>query len=233
MYDSTRRCLIYAGFLFIIAAAVLVEDRTVLAMAMTDDCDSICGPTASCEESCWWYPEGQPGQETTCGEYDGGVVNGWCQSTCGDDICSGIWAGEDCNSCSDDCRDCPPVTCGNDTCEAHESWRTCPEDCEDPGEGEPPEGYCGDLICDSTEDESCDDCIIPDEFCGGFKYVCPTGWQCVGNECVYEQEIGSFPTCEDTKTDADCNSGYRCREATNIWTQQVQNICIPWYLDLN
>lgn len=79
---------------------------------------------------------------TTCGEYDGGASNGWCDpdscvTTCSDFANCG-W------QCSygGDAMDCYEygqcVTCGDDTCVVGiETRANCAADC----------GYCGDGIC--------------------------------------------------------------------------------------
>jgi hypothetical protein len=187
------------------------------------DCDELCGPFADAEWTCTFE-----GQSMSC--YDYGEY-----AFCGDGYCANLANDEDCDTCSQDCDSCPSVVCGDSECEAGETFRNCASDCEEP---DPEESTCGDGICDSSEDpQSCDDCITPEEFCDGWDYGCPSGYECVGNQCVNEEWVGTLNTCtasyagQPQREWDHCSSGYRCRQATNVWTQQKVNVCVPW--DLN
>jgi hypothetical protein len=208
-----RRLLLY-GF-FVVAVSGYVYRDDVALLAATDDCDQICGPTAECDQTCY-----NELFVTTCGEYDGGWTNDWCDGNtcedicgpytggnfvcwwdgelstcedfgdaaeCGDEICAWVDGGETCLNCEDDCG-CPPdptPTCGQNGCEVGESWRTCPQDCDEPETDD-----CGDEVCGPTEDaESCEeDCNISQDLCGG-QFECPEGWECIRDRCVADEEV--------------------------------------------
>ncbi|GMV23128.1 MAG: hypothetical protein AMXMBFR57_30770 [Acidimicrobiia bacterium] len=245
-----RRIAVSALF---VAFLVATNQEPAAAFSSYDWCYNSCDSGAACSLEC----ENDGGGTTTCGDYDGGAGNGWCDGdTCGD-ICSphtpawyecyddnvftdcgtygdaaacddGICAineVEDCDSCPEDCGACPPFNCDDNFCdaEAGETARNCPSDCDDlPGQ------TCNDSVCEPGEGPECEECVTPIEYCG-WEYGCPMGWECVGNQCVHQDYIGSFPTCPT----GSCSSGSVCKAVRNLMTGGTTPVCIPWYWDLN
>lgn len=66
---------------------------------------------------------------------DGGGPDGGGGPYCGDGSCNGE---ETCDSCSDDCGECPPE-CGDGECNGDESCESCTDDCGECPPEEPPE----------------------------------------------------------------------------------------------
>jgi hypothetical protein len=149
--------------------------------ATCDPCVAqICAVDSFCCNAAW---DGLCVSEVTsvCGDTCPVVCgNGWCE------------AGEDCNSCSQDCGACP--TCGDAVCSWGEDCNSCSQDC-----GACP--TCGDAECHWTED--CNSCS---QDCG----ACPTcgdgtcHWTEDCNSC--SQDCGACPTCGD----GTCNGGETC-----------------------
>ena len=119
-------------------------------------------------------------------EFQCGVCGG-VDPFCGDFFCDEF---EDCETCPEDCGDCPPDPfCGDSFCDEFEDCDTCPEDCGDC----PPEPLCGDGVCGDGEDAAncCDDCgpCVP---CPGIcecDIFCCIAWddtcqaECDGTDC--------------------------------------------------
>jgi hypothetical protein len=205
-----KQLLLYAVFLTAVAG-YLYRDEAVL-LAMTDDCDATCGPTAACDEACY-----KDLLLTTCGQYDGGHENDWCDgdtcedicsalvssnwacwmdgdpvtcfdygeyAECGDGFCASVDGGETHANCEEDCGPAPPSpTCGQDGCEPGETWRSCPQDCDEPDDD------CGDGNCARNEDgESCpQDCTFSGDL-GLSPHTCPTGFVPKGEYCVWASD---------------------------------------------
>lgn len=183
--------------------------------AASDDCVDVCDEEASCDEECIYYPGG-PGQWTTCGEYDGGASNGWCDGDTCPEICweeahcdwpcyeggepteCGLYDGGASNGWCE-------LTCGDGIC----SWSSpheeddvnCPEDC----------GFCGDDFCawffekPWTCSDDCggaspgNECDPEEQDCGGGD-VCSSGGYCIDQ-----------PQCSNCCTDtSQCSGGARC-----------------------
>jgi hypothetical protein len=237
-----KRLLLFVLFLTAVAGYVSREEAVVLALRAgavlsmtTDDCDQICGPTAECDLTCY-----NELLVTTCGEYDGGHENDWCDGDTCEDQCSpwvaGNWAcwmggelvtcqdfgdyaecddgycawvdgGETCSNCETDCGPCPPSrTCGQNGCEAGETWRTCPQDCDEPIED------CGDGKCARDEDgDSCpQDCTFSGDL-GTPPLTCPEGYVRRNEFCVWNDP--AYVCCETT-----CGGGSMCT---------VDEVCKP------
>jgi hypothetical protein len=180
-----------------------------------DTCEDVCGAWAPPSQECW-----DQGNPTDCYGYDS-------YAQCGDDVCSEYGGGEDCHTCPQDCGfDCPIIECGDLDCDDYESYRNCPNDCDIP---DPQAGYCGDGTCDTDEDDSCEDCQLPGEFCDGWDYYCPSGWQCTGNQCIHEEYLFELDNCPNGQ--ADCDTGDDCRDATNPFTLEPFRVCVPFIWD--
>ncbi|PIY61898.1 hypothetical protein COY93_04510, partial [Candidatus Uhrbacteria bacterium CG_4_10_14_0_8_um_filter_58_22] len=115
---------------------------------------------------------------------------------CGDTYCDEWWySPETCTTCPADCGECPDV-CGDGLCNGAESCATCEEDC-----GICP--YCGDGDC--YLHETCTSC--PDD-CG----ECPPG--CGNGICSDTESCATCPEdCEECPTvcgDDICNDGESC-----------------------
>lgn len=254
------RVRVLAAVLFSAALAMLTQ-ATPDARTSLPLCASECGEEATCDTACE-YPVGEIWAFTTCGEYDGGFENGWCNgpdceaicgpyaspeqfcydenvasdcetygdyAVCEDDICANIGGNENCSTCPQDCGGaCPVIVCGDSYCQGGETFRNCPADCGDPEDS----GSCGDGICSSKESlESCEeDCVSPEEFCDGWDYLCPSGYQCVGNQCVADQAVLWLATCV---SDLSCNYGERCLQMYDFMTETPGQYCVPWWFEYN
>jgi hypothetical protein len=187
--------------------------------AVYDWCYNSCGPEAACTTEC----ENDGGGGTTCGEYDGGASNGWCDGDTCDNVCGpwshGSWScyhqGQptDCYEYGDYAQ------CGDDLCAfvwGVEDCSSCAADCGQcpvfvcgnsecefgetfrtcPIDCNDPgtSGYCGDGICSSEETTSCADCLDPDEYCDGINHFCPVAHQCVSNWCSLD-DVEARQTC--------------------------------------
>ncbi len=130
--------------------------------------------------------------EAICGlDCTGGPV-------CGDGLCE---LGEDCETCPEDCGECPPPpVCGDGFCEPGESCDTCPADCGECG------GDCAHNPCDAGEplDPLCSDCV--NDVCAVDEFCCNETWDsvCVGlAEEVCGLDCGGGPACGDGVCDID------------------------------
>jgi hypothetical protein len=186
------------------------------APVVTDWCSSVCDEEVSCTEPCLVAPPELPAYEITCGEYDGGPANDWCNGDGCADECSWWSIGTDVCWWQDEETDCEGYGefgyCEDGICipEQGENCTTCEEDCGCPidpvcgangcevGETyrtcpldceEPPEDTCGNDICEDDEDgDSCpDDCTFSGDWCGGFP-ECPDGWECLNDVCVWDTD---------------------------------------------
>ncbi|GAB4509594.1 MAG: hypothetical protein Tsb0020_26210 [Haliangiales bacterium] len=112
--------------------------------------------------------------------------------TCGDGVCE---PGEDCETCPEDCGECPPPpVCGDGVCEPGEDCETCPEDCGECG------GECVHDLCDEGEplDPACDQCAA--DVCAADGFCCEVAWDgiCVGlAEDICGLDCSGGPTCGD------------------------------------
>lgn len=236
--------LYYLLFLVLVSAYAGGLSSDVGASSMYDWCYNRCSPEAQCDRpcendgggeiTCGEYYDGPadgwcdgntcenicslgtaPGTEcydqnvfTDC--YGYGVY-----ASCGDDYCAFNDGLENCGSCDDDCGVCPTITCGNSSCEYGESYRTCPADCTNDGQGL----GCGDGICAPDDSETCSDCQDPEEFCDGINHICPVSNQCVANYCSYD-DVSARQTCYPYpgSPNFDCAVGYKCQKAWNVLT---------------
>jgi hypothetical protein len=125
---------------------------------------------------------------------------------CGDESCSGD---ETCESCEEDCGECPPdPECGDESCNGDETCESCEEDC-----GEcPPEPECGDDDCNGDEDcESCEeDCGACGPTCG--DETCEAGETCAS--CDDDCGVCPAPYSGPCDADADCAPDQTCVEHT-------------------
>ena len=228
----------------------LGSEHALRASSSYDWCSNSCNSEQGCDVEC----ENDGGGTTTCGEYQGGSSQ-WCDGDtcdencgpftpgsfqcysaqnlttcmsygdyahCGDDTCANITGAENCTTCPQDCGTCPDIECGDVSCDDHETWRNCPLDCVIP-----PNDFCGNGDCEPGEETGCDDCAAPREFCDEWYYICPQGWQCVGNQCVRESDLGDRQTCTQN---SECSNNDRCVEATNPWNNDRVKVCVPWHL---
>jgi hypothetical protein len=129
--ESFRGLLRFGAFLSFLAVLLFYGDGRLLnidgrALA-TSDCEDICNGGSDCSDPCWYYPPGMPGVEITCGEFDGGSLNGRCEGYCGDGYCNNYDNIENIYVCDDDCG-----YCGDTLCDFTESASSCSDDCDDP-----------------------------------------------------------------------------------------------------
>ena len=146
---------------------------------------------------------------------------------CGDDTCN---SDETCESCEEDCGECPPdPECGDAACNGTETCGTCVEDC-----GACP--ACGDTTCNGTEtcstcaqdcgacpscgDETCNDgetCATCEADCGACGPVCDddaceAGETCAS--CAADCGVCPAPYSGPCDADADCAPDQTCVEHT-------------------
>jgi hypothetical protein len=178
------------------------------AMSQCDNWE-LCNTSAACDTPCL-----ADLFETTCGEYQGGIAEGYCAGECGDGYCN--TSTESRYSCPDDCGgEAPETTCGDSVCEDGESWMSCPADCPTP----PPSlDICGNNKCETTEDPvSCpEDCDAPEISCS--TWPCPNGYDCVDGQCVYEN--ATFPLCGIPPNEI-CGVGENCKPINGAFR------CVP------
>ena len=117
--------------------AVLEAAPTMTAPIATEWCANICDEAVSCSEPCLVVVGQEPAMEVTCGQFDGGPTNDWCD-------------GDGCAA------ECSWWSLGSDVC----WWEDEESTCEDYGEF----GECGDDVCVAWQGEDCD--ICPED-CGG------------------------------------------------------------------
>lgn len=138
--------------------------------ARTDWCYNVCGSEQGCAEEC----ENDGGGTTTCGEYQGGGGNGWCDGDTCDENCGPFSPGSLSCYYQGNLTSCMSygdyATCGDGVCSmvgGGETRSNCSTDC-----GEVPDIECGDEYCDEEQGESwrncADDCDEPQGpfFCG-------------------------------------------------------------------
>lgn len=195
---------------------------------VTDWCFNVCDAEANCTEPCLVVQGELPALEITCGEYDGGPSNDWCNGDGCEEQCSWWsspsdvcwWQNEpstcedygDFGECGDDvCVGWQGETCGN--CE--EDCGVCPEPPECPNslceigetwrscpqdcpEPTGPED-CGDGVCSENEDgTSCPDDCTFSGEWCGGFEECPDGWECVNEVCLWETDP-LYKCCEDSE----------------------------------
>ncbi len=173
---------------------------------ITDPVAPVCGNgVAESGETC----DGTDLAGASCASlgFSGGTLacNGDCQSydssactdaeLCGDDVCAGAAAGEDCHSCL---ADCPGKTggtptrqfcCGNGICEAiGEDAINCPVDCA----LAPPE--CGNGTAEAGEE--CDGADLGGESCENLGFDCGGDLVC-NPDCTLNSLGCSSSTCGD------------------------------------
>jgi hypothetical protein len=220
--------------------------HTVTAAEMNEWCYEACDSEADCDLEC----ENDGGGPTTCGEYDGGASNGWCDGDTCEDVCGPYsdpsWA---CyaNGQPTDCYGYGDyVTCGDGFCSTItelESCGTCEDDCDvcpeiecgnsscefgesyrtcpqDCPDGDGETNWCGDGQCDSNEDLSCVDCQDPNEFC---DYL--TDHYCPANyQCVANfcshDDVTARQSCVST-----CPVGYTCQFGFNVMINDYGAYC--------
>jgi hypothetical protein len=128
-----------------------------------------------------------------------------CIDDCGECPAPGPVCGDDecngdetCASCVDDCGECGPV-CGDAVCEGNEGCASCPIDCGDC----PVESFCGDQSCDG--DETCESCVDDCGECPAPGPVCGDG-ECNGDEtCEFcPCDCGACPEPEPECGDGVC-----------------------------
>lgn len=188
---------------------VLMFAWSDVSFARWEGCDEIevCNPSADCERECNW-----DFFVLTCGTFEGGAADGYCDGGCGDDICSG-WT-ESCSSCADDCDVCPTEpTCGQDGCEVGENCGNCAQDCGACPDVEiPDDGHCD----DDEDPEESDDCLQNGYCADNSDCTFPQGqygYRCVENVCVPNSLPAFSPACVSS---LDCDwwkpgQGWICR----------------------
>jgi hypothetical protein len=174
-------------------------------------CADACGPTADCDLRC--LGSGDPYGIFRCGTWGGGAPDECYEPYCGDGVCN---AGEDCQSCPDDCGDCSPDLCGNDTCDWRdgESWRNCPDDCDPPDVNDD-----GDYVCGDGENGEHLDCQIG-EFCASDDDCANVpmedyGYSCIANFCVANEFMDVTEACDPANLNYDC--AFACEEMQDIY----------------
>ena len=192
----------YLGFLVMLAlcSATLATSGAVAIQA----CESVCGSSALCETECWYAPD--PESEmipTTCGEYDGGASNGWCDGDTCVALCDsnafcqwGCYYEGQPSSCGE--YGLCTLICGDALCSPAigENPGTCPDDC----------GECGDGQCSAFWGEN-------DPADGRYCHAdCAplTGWTACA-ECD--------PTDQDCASNEVCNAAQCCHPVSAICAQ--------------
>jgi hypothetical protein len=216
-----KRRALSAVFLVLLLAWYGEASGDVSARTSYDWCSVSCGAEESCSTEC----ENDGGGTTTCGEYDDGPVNDWCDGDTCDNVC-GPWAAtyDECYY-EDELVDCYEygvyAVCGDDACaniSGEEDCTNCEQDCD-----VCPEIECDDNFCDDVNGETYRNCPEdcdeppPPSYCGdndcktgegpecpecrtpkefcGWDYNCPMGFDCVGNSCVHTEFVGELPGC--------------------------------------
>ncbi len=125
---------------------------------------------------------------------------------CGDEECS---VDESCESCEEDCGECPAEpTCGDETCNGTETCTTCADDCG----ACPPVPVCSDEICNGTE--TCMTCEVD---CGECPAVCGDDTCDAGEDCASCADdcgVCPAPYSGPCDADADCAPDQTCVQQT-------------------
>jgi hypothetical protein len=160
------------------------------APVVTDWCANVCDDEVSCTEPCLFAPPELPAIEITCGEYDGGPSNDWCDGDGCADECS--WWSE------------PSDVCW---------WQDQETDCETYGEF----GECDDGICVgwqgetcTTCEEDCGVCPVP-PVCGDDECDYGETWRSCPQDC-------DEPTGPEDCGDGVCSEAVRTKTATRVLT---------------
>lgn len=199
--ESIRGLLRFGAFLSLLLVLVFYGDGRLLNLEgrvlAISDCEAVRNGASDCSDPCWYYPPELPGIEITCGEFDGGSLNGHCEGYCGDGYCNSYDSIENIYNCEDDCR-----YCGDDMCDFTESPSSCSDDCGNP----PAQG--GPCAPTEPEDEECGE-----DFCN------PQGYCCTGIHSWCDPDPSGPDGCAvGTGCDA-CAGDEVCRPGTNgnVW----------------
>jgi len=164
-------------------------------------CSSACGSSTSCDLVCE-YPVGEIWAFTTCGEYDGGAENGWCEPeqqlpSCGD-VCGPFApAGRECiwDEAETNCGNYgDSVTCNDGYCAlgAGENCTNCEGDC----------GTCPIITCPNSV------CAGDENYLNCPQDCAPTygGW-CGDGTCDGDEDGNScFEDCSRVRMPVDSGS---------------------------
>ena len=147
---------------------------------------------ASCPEDC-----ASSGSCSDC-EFDFTAYGSECCDTAWDEYginCADLEANYswDCSGCN--CPGDGDPECGDGVCNGDETYETCPDDCNAPGECDA--GY----VTDCVDDDCCPESWIGDGFedCEDQAYGCDL--------TCYDNDGGDCPDCENSCGDGACNCG--------------------------
>jgi subtilisin family serine protease len=173
--------------------------------------DALCDDGAFCNgaETCDPVLDCQPGSDPCPGQSCDEGGNFCFDIGCDDDgTCE---AGEDCNTCPNDCFSGSGASCGNDICETAngEDCLTCPQDCNSKLSGSPAGRYCcGDGT--ATYGVTC-----ADSRCTGSGNACvsvPAFPSCCGDAACAgsEDAVNCAVDCAECAVPGDCDDGDAC-----------------------
>jgi len=156
---------------------------------VSDWCYEVCDQNASCLEPCRVPQPELPALEITCGMYDGGPANDWCDGNGCADHCAQWWSG------------------ASDVC----YWQNEQTTCE--GYGVFP--FCGDLTCAAVQGEDCSSCeedcgcpLDPAPVCGSYGCEVGESWRTCPQDC-------GLPPGDNDCGDGYCDEeedGYSCSQ---------------------
>ena len=185
--------------------------------APMQDCASVCGSSELCETGC--FDSQSPPMETTCGEYDGGASNGWCDGDTCVSLCDSnaycnwecYWGGNP-SSCGEygECT----LICGDGVCSLgiDENPDSCDDDCGSCGDGQcsaywgendvtdsrycavdcgPTVPYDPCEVCDPTDQEGCSSNEVCNaaQCCKGISTICASSGVCTNNSQCCSNEV--------------------------------------------
>jgi hypothetical protein len=214
------------NLLFVSVVLVYWSAHNVDLRADSHLCSDVCDETVACDQECFdTLLDIEVGHATTCLAHgDSYDVAQYC---CGDYLCSGL-AGETGDGCAADCGPgVGTVVCGDSYCSPGETCAGCPSDCGSCG---PAGSSCNnDGVCDTDEDETCQDCMRVG-FCHSDS-DCPSvngrTYVCAGDQCVLQELPWVSNTCRNND---DCDYGWTCRP-TDVYdcpnNETVCYVCVP------